>query len=172
MAVNVIYKTLDHMLVYYLDSKYEFCFNHINIIVDRKNPTKITDYEKLTRDGIPLFCYNLSKSNPLGVVTEVWNADHPFRKNFECEGGIDLSKVLSNISFKDSKSEYGLRIADIIANTLYMCLKGDIDYKVYRKMTTNFATGPKVGPNLILMGDEKKNGRMKVPQKYLRFYNY
>jgi len=175
LLVANLYKTFDHLLVYYLDRKYDFCFERIKIMIDRKNPTGLTNYEKLTRDGLPMFFQNISKKQPLGIVAEAWTADHPFRRNFECEEGIDVSKICKdNIQFKDSKTEKFLRIVDIVVNSFSLCLKRILDPDeedmLYAKISNNLATGPKVGPNFILIGNEEKDPKVKVPSKYLKFY--
>ena len=66
---------------------------------------------------------SLAGANFLSYFPEEWPKDHPFFLNYHTGEGIDIGKLLINRRCGDDKQDIGLKIPDLIANTLFRSIQ-------------------------------------------------
>lgn len=124
LTTQNIRKTLQHTLVYYIDYKYAKYFKDYFFIFDRKLSTKLSPMEKyIDTYLLPFLQGNPEKQQALAIVG-IWKKGHPFVDNYlNKDGDIMLNAIFKNgLRFVDSKEEPGIRLIDIVCNTLYSYL--------------------------------------------------
>lgn len=124
LIVNNVRKTIQNLLIKFLDFKYAKFFKSFDFVFDRKLSSKLSAMEKYLSTYIMAFLQdNPMKQKPL-IVVNTWKKGHPFVDNCMNE---DENIVINNIftkglQFKDSREEPGLRLIDIVSNTIYQYL--------------------------------------------------
>ncbi len=69
-----------------------------------------------------------SLRHPVDIANGVHEADHPLIKNFGTTGGFDGKKTFSdNIDFVDSRTSWGVQMADVVGNTVLRALRDPTD---------------------------------------------
>lgn len=128
---------LRHSTIYYSQRRPEE-LGAFHWIIDPKQPGQITDFEKLWTDLVLPY---LQLKPPLISIT-----DHNYSyferfavpeseiESYRTDSGktlsktdypLDLKKIMTeHLSFPDDKDTPGLRLADVIANTIFRCLNG------------------------------------------------
>jgi hypothetical protein len=136
MMVENVRATLQHSIVYYMDRRWNQDFASYQFIIDRKLPGKLSPMEKYIKTNLLPFLDGASKtgeSEPL-VVPDTWKQGHCFTETYLTpEGDIDLDTVFGHgLQFLDSATEPGLRVVDMISNTLYAFFAGPDDPDIER----------------------------------------
>lgn len=129
--------SLQFSLVYFIDWKYAHNFEKYNFIIDRKGSNSLSKMEKFLKDNLCPFLHGRTVTNQMEFmdVVDTWTEKHPFIKKFTVtgEGGkrdIYLNKIFyNNLYFQDSNTSYGLRLVDIVSNTMYRYFNGDTSLK-------------------------------------------
>jgi hypothetical protein len=140
-----IIELLRHSLTYRIHGEYVPFWEDITYYIDRSS-AKNSREEKVFSRSIRWFLYHSTKKNPLLLPDDMFFTNHPFMKKFDTPHGIDMEKLFKKITFEVSFSQIGLRIADIIANTLFRVLhdlenkKGMMKY--YKKIMKHSYLGP------------------------------
>lgn len=124
LLVQQLSRVLTYCMVYFCESKFRRDFKEFKFLFDRKQPKKLSGMEKYFQSYVMPFLDAQSKLGYRIQLDESWNEGHPFIDNYtlEHEGkiAISLNKIFGdNCHFMDSKIEPGLRLIDIISNTVY-----------------------------------------------------
>ncbi|QYR19790.1 DUF3800 domain-containing protein [Paenibacillus sp. sptzw28] len=125
LLVQQLHRVLTFFMVYFYEPKYRRCFKEFQFVFDRKLPGKLAGMEKYFQTYVMPFLDAQSKLGDKIPIVDVWKKGHPFIDRYMLElkdgkRGIYLNKIFGdNCTFMDSKDEPGLRLVDIISNTVY-----------------------------------------------------
>lgn len=125
LLVQQLQRVLTFCMVYFYERKYERYFKGFSFVFDRKQPGKLAGMEKYFQSYAMPFLDGQSKLGDTITMVDTWKKGHPFIDRYMLElengrSGLNLNKIFGeNCSFMDSKDEPGLRLVDIISNTVY-----------------------------------------------------
>lgn len=127
MLIQHLQRVLKFSIVYFMEHKYQRYFRDFNFLFDQKLPNKLSGMEKYISNYLKAFLDGMSKMGMSIPIPNVWRKGHPFidRYMIMMEDGREaffLNELLKDFRFEDSKSDPGLRMADIISNTIYQYL--------------------------------------------------
>jgi hypothetical protein len=127
MLVQQLQRVLTYCIVYFIEPKFRKYFHNFSFIFDGKQPGKTSTMEKYIKNNVKPFLDGNSKSGHTVPVPSVWKEGHPFVDNFfidvdNSRKGVSLNKIFNDLIFVDSRDEAGLRLVDIISNTIYSYL--------------------------------------------------
>ncbi|WJH34281.1 DUF3800 domain-containing protein [Paenibacillus sp. CC-CFT747] len=138
LLVQQLHRVLSFCMVYFFESKFRRYFKEFSFVFDRKQPGKLGGMEKYFKTYVMPFLDSQSKLGDRIPVVDVWKKGHPFIDRYMLEledgkSGLYLNKIFGdNCTFMDSKDEPGLRLIDIISNTVYNYLVNP-DNPLYEK---------------------------------------
>jgi len=117
-------RVIKFCIVYFMERKHRRYFRDFNFLFDRKLPNKLSGMEKYILNYVKAFLDGKSKMGLTIPIPNVWKKGHPFVERYMImlEDGREaffLNELLKDFRFEDSKVEPGLRMADIISNTIY-----------------------------------------------------
>jgi hypothetical protein len=126
MLVQQLRRVLTFCMVYFYKKKYRNFFKDFAFVYDRKLPNKLSGMEKYFKTYVMPFLDGQSKvgKDPIPVL-DVWREGHPFIDRYiidlaDGKKGIHLNKVFGdNCFFMNSKNDPGLRLVDMISNTIF-----------------------------------------------------
>ncbi|CAM4026392.1 DUF3800 domain-containing protein [Paenibacillus alkaliterrae] len=117
-------RVIKFCIVYFMERKHRRNFKDFIFLFDRKLPNKLSAMEKYILNYVKAFLDGKSKMGMTIPIPNVWKTGHPFidRYMITMEDGREaffLNELLKNFEFEDSKNDPGLRMVDIISNTIY-----------------------------------------------------
>jgi hypothetical protein len=151
--------TLRHALLFRAGGHLASCGERIELLIDRTTTRRNSREELILRDGLPAFLANRSEREPFMTIEGVVGPDHPIERLYSSDVGFDGQRVLNALSFVDSRTEAGLQVADILANSLLLALndlnnvRGQL--KWYRRVMGHSIQGPgspHIGPIVLGRG--------------------
>jgi len=125
LLVQQLHRVLTFCMGYFYELKYRRYFKEFSFVFDRKQPGKLAGMEKYFQTYVMPFLDGQSKMGDTITVVDAWKKGHPFIDRYMLEledgrNGLYLNKIFGgNCSYMDSKDEPGLRLVDIISNTVY-----------------------------------------------------
>ncbi|MFC2163619.1 DUF3800 domain-containing protein, partial [Acidobacteriota bacterium] len=164
-----IVELLRHSLTFRVHGKYETNWKDITYFVDRSSARNSRE-EKVFRRSIQWFLFNSTRRMPILLPDDMFFTNHPFIKNFDTPNGIDMEKLFKNINFEDSLNQIGLRIADIIANTLFRLLN-DLENKngmlrYYKRIMRHNYLGSNSNLGFIFFPSDKQKAKTVYLKEY------
>lgn len=101
--------------IHYIEPGDAASYESMSFVVDQ-----VSNREKIVVDILlRLWLPTWSHYEPIILVETIHDAGHPLVKKFGCAEGVVGKKLISdNLSFADSRSSWGVQMADIVANTM------------------------------------------------------
>jgi hypothetical protein len=161
-------ETFRHTIIFRSHNHLRSSWDQVEIWIDRSSRRQETREEQVFLESLGWLIYNYTKKEPFSLIAEIHDKNHPFVINFDTPNGINGNKLLSNLNFEDSTKHWGLRFADIAANTLYKALidlnntKGMLPF--YKRIMKHNHLGP--GSNLGLLLFVPGGGKKISAPKY------
>ncbi|MEK4083778.1 DUF3800 domain-containing protein [Psychrobacillus sp. FSL K6-1415] len=154
LLVEQLLDVLTFCMAYFYESKYRRDFKDFSFVFDRKQPNKLSGMEKYFQTYVMPFLDAQSKLGNRIPMVDFWKEGHPFIDRYTLEvkdgnRGLYLNKIFGeNCTFIDSKKEPGLRLVDIISNTIYNYLVNPNvqEYKECYKVLKNAIGGKENRP--------------------------
>jgi len=158
-----IIETLRHSIMFRSHANLRECWREVIILIDKSSKQKRSRDELVLWDSIGWALHNITKRNPFELIEGIHDQTHPFIMNYDSPAGINGKKLFQNLHFEKSENSWGLRFADIMANTLYQALNdlentsGALPY--YKKIMKYSPLGPNsnLGFTCIVGSDELNN---------------
>ncbi len=130
------------------------CWETIALRIDRVATRQDAREAQIMRSALPFFFQNNSAKRPFALIDSVHTNDHPLVRNFDTEHGLDTNKMLADLDFVDSRSLVGVRVADVLANSLFLAAS-DLDntqggLQWYKRFMSRCPAGPNGDLGLIL----------------------
>jgi hypothetical protein len=130
---DAIHLSIQHSIVFFAEEPDDCEFQDIEILIDKSfigKPTHLEFWHEWLRN----FLYSKSKKDPMAVIKQWSDRDHPFNRKYGRAGGlIDWSDLFRNhLRFVESKDVLGVQIADICANICYRHYSEKPKYRPYR----------------------------------------
>lgn len=135
--------TFQKILMYYHQEDFLQCFDGFFFYIDRKN-IRITKSEKYISGMILDFLENdRSKRELFDIHESLTKEEHPMSK-FSVIGNneftFDVGKMFKDgLKFLDSKENYGIQIADVVASSIRRMLLNKLDKKLFDLIRNNAA---------------------------------
>lgn len=175
--IHCIIESTRHALIFRSHNKFRDCWNNINYWVDRSSKKPQNREESVFWESFGWTLRNYTKKEPLQLLDWIHDDKHPFVKNFVRGDHIDGKALFRNVHFEDSTGNWGLRLADIYANSLKKAL-GDLDntkgeLHLYEMIMEHSPLGPNSNLGFIVIVDEKglegnaRLGKYAVLQKII-----
>lgn len=132
---DAILLSIQHSIVLFSSQADDCEFENIDIYVDQNFIAKPTHIE-FWREWLRNFLYSRSTREPLMVLKEWSQRDHPFNRKYGRAGNLrDWSDLFRNhIHFINSENSLGVQIADVCANICYRFYSGKPKYRPYRML--------------------------------------
>lgn len=113
---RVVLNTIQHTIVRHLDAADDSEYENWDIIIDR-SIIETSRHEVFWGGWLRSVLYQQTKKEPLDIITEWRERNHPFvRKYFRGGEILDVSGLFKRgMRFDDSKAEPGLQMADVCA---------------------------------------------------------
>jgi hypothetical protein len=163
-------RAIEFSVICHSDEAYHYCWENICFTIDAVRTAELTRDKKIFTWMVLMWLTAWSQRHPLTLIKEIHTADHPFVKTYDTKDGFDLGKMLKgNIKYEDSKTSYGLQIADICANIIYQAFHDLKNYNnklsIFKMLMKNCPYKPKLGVmGLICVGEPAK--KIPMPNKY------
>ncbi len=145
LSVCVI-DTLRQGFIFRSHGQFKKNWSRIFVWIDRSSVRDNSREELVFKNSLGWLLRNYTKRRPFELIEEIHTPDHPLIKNFCNNDGFDGEKLFRNIEFANSRSISGLRITDIITNTLYRVLNdlenSDGYLNFYEKIMKHSGLGP------------------------------
>lgn len=176
-----IVETLRHCILFRSHDAFRECWNDVVIVIDQSSQANNSREELVFKESIRWALHNITKRNPFGLIEGIHDKDHPFIKKYDSEKGIRGEELFQNMSFENSNRSWELRLADIIANTMFKSLNdlentsGMLTY--YKKIMKYSPLGPRsnLGFTCITgsseLGDKITAPRFAILQRILDSYS-
>ena len=126
--IHCIIEILRHAVIFRSDRDFRNCWNSVRFWVDKSSTRPGNREESVFWESLGWALQNYTKKNPIELLNWIHDGQHPFVKKYEREGHIDGKILFKDIGFVFSKTSWGLRLADVFANTMNRVL-GDLDNK-------------------------------------------
>lgn len=156
---NCILTLLRSALTHRTHRRYDSYWSDIQYFID-KSSAKGSREEQVFRRAIRWFVFNTTKKHPILIPDEMFFfKNHPFMSKFDTPHGIDMERLFEHIFFENSSAHIGIKIADIIANSLYRVLN-DLDnkkgmLKYYKKVMIHSHLEPNSNLGFIIFKSKK-----------------
>jgi hypothetical protein len=114
---RTILNTMQHTIIRHMDVLDDPEFENWDIIIDRSSIIETSRHEEFWGGWLRSVLYQQTTKEPLSVITEWRERDHPFVRKYVRPGDIiDASDLFKrHMRFGDSKAELGLQMADVCA---------------------------------------------------------
>jgi len=165
--VYCIFITLQHSIIFLTSGENRDSFNKVDLVIDPVNK------QKDSRENIsflPLlkgWTLAWSQKNPIVLVEEIHTRNHPFVKKYERpDNKVDFTDIIKNgICYSDSKTSWGLQVADIAANSLKLALEdaccNGSNLEFYGRIMQNSTLGDKIAPGFITISESNSRSTGK-----------
>jgi hypothetical protein len=101
------------------------CWAKMTFEMDPVQPNAGSREQQVFTKMLPGWVTAWCKKQPIVLIEEVHTENHPFVREWETEGGIDLGKMFrGNLQFRSSNESLGLQIADMAASVARKAVLG------------------------------------------------
>lgn len=180
MTITNMKNTLHNSIIYFLDWKYAKDFRTYDYIFDAKLVNKLSPMEKYIKANLKAFIQDIPDiNNRIIVLPDTWKSGHPFidkymLKEYDLNGVIhpeviDLNKLFENgLQFKDSKEKHGLKLIDMVCNTVYSYIVNpkNADYRSCYDLL-KYSMAHKEGKSISMIDIQKKRFEKMNAVKYV-----
>jgi len=156
--------------------QYRECWTDVHYWVDKSSTSPFSRDESVFRESLGWAVHHSTKREPIDLLEWIHTDQHPFVKNFVAGEKIDGKRLFKNISFEKSSNNWGLRLADVVANSMNRALE-DLDDKrgelhLYDMIMEHSPLGPCSNLGFVVLTDgsvteEIKLGRYAVLQQII-----
>jgi hypothetical protein len=168
--IHCIIETLRHAVIFRSDGNFRECWNSVQFWVDKSSKRPSNREEAVFWESFGWNLHNYTKRNPIELLDWIHDNEHPFVKNYERAEQIDGRSLFKDIYFEDSSANWGLRLADVFANTMIRVL-GDLDntkrmLRFYKKIMKHSPLGPNSNLGFIVIVDSQDLDKNVPAKKY------
>ncbi len=137
---DAIHLSIQHAIVLFAEEADDCEFENIEMFIDQSfigKPKHIEFWKEWLRN----FLYGKSVKEPMMIVKEWSQRDHPFNRKYgRARGFIDWSDLFrSHVHFVKSNDSLGVQIADVCANICYRFYSGNPKYRPYRLLRSRIS---------------------------------
>jgi len=145
-------------LLFLSHGQYSACWTDIHYWVDRSSKKPLSREESVFRESLGWALHHFTKREPIELLEWIHSDQHPFVKNFVTKDKINGKRLVKNIHFDDSCKNWGLRLADVIANSMKRALS-DLEDKngmlhLYDMIMEHSPLGPLSNLGFVVITDE------------------
>jgi len=139
IMVDLIDISIRKMFIHYMGKKYEKCFKDFSYFSDQSSSKKMKKY---ITESIAKFIEARSREEPLVTIEGLEYEGHPIKeilgKTFEGKTGYNPHKIFhKGVEFVDSKDYVGIRIADVVASTIFQIINNRKDKNLFNQIRKN-----------------------------------
>jgi hypothetical protein len=126
VAGEVIYQSLQHLTVYYIEPEFDSEFKNIEIILDQsfiQRDQHISFWKEILRNTLT----HKTAAKPFIILDQWHERSHPFLEKYDRDGVLHLTDLFRrHLRFLNSARSIGLQIADIFAHTAMRHHRNDL----------------------------------------------
>lgn len=134
VLLQTIFDTLQHGIIRFADPKHSSEFENIEFVIDKSFINR-DEHLRFWKEWLRADLMKPSRESFKTI--KQWPSDHPFRKKYQVQKGLNDFRTLfhEHTGFHDSKSFIGLQVADICANICYRFYRDDRkDIRAYERI--------------------------------------
>lgn len=115
-----VHQALYHAILFLGNGPDDSSWETVRIEIDAVQRAAGAREERVFRLMLLAWLAGWSKAEPFVTIKDLHTREHPFIKNYDTNGGVDLGKLVRpNLSWGVSAQSDGLQIADLVAGAVY-----------------------------------------------------
>lgn len=156
---NCLRVALYHAVLVYSGPAYSGSWEEVSFRVDRNQTGRGSREQKVASFILFSWLQAMSKKWPLDLIEGVHVPGHPFVDKYGMGNAIDLVKLIkNNLYWDDSRTNWGIRAADVAANIVYQAVQQLDDRQgrasLFARLMMSSPLDPRKGPGLTTMTSE------------------
>lgn len=147
-----LFQALQHAIMFLSHGDRAASWNSLRIEIDPVQPKPLSREQRVFSLMVLAWQMGWSRTHPFSTIEGIHTADHPFVRNFEMPGGVDLGKLVRpNLHWRRSHESDGLQMVDLATAAVYDAateLKGEA-VSLYAAIMKSSPYGWRRGPGLF-----------------------